>query len=149
MTTADYKAVEKAPRMPQLRWDEVFMLFIYNWPLLLKMLFDKRNAHLLGLSANRQHIVSLPSTKYVYNSTYFTNILWCTLDEPVRWFNQVVAYDDLVTATEVATLQFPTTRLRQVASMLSLQSDYSMITFPQEWRLYAEKKASHGQSPQQ
>ena len=36
VTTADYKAAEKAPRMLPLRWDEMCTLFM-TWALLLKM----------------------------------------------------------------------------------------------------------------
>ncbi len=110
VTTAHYKAVEKAPRMPPLRWDEVCLLFT-TWALLLKMLFGERNAHLLGLNIIRQHIMLLSLTKHMYNSMYFANIVWCVLDDTVRWFNQVVPYEDLVTAKEVTILKFPITRL--------------------------------------
>ena len=41
MTLADYKAAEKVPRMPPLRWDEVCTLFT-TWALLLKMFFGKK-----------------------------------------------------------------------------------------------------------
>jgi len=146
VTTADYKAAEKAPRMPPLRWDEVCMLFT-TWALLLKMLFGPRCAHLVGLNSIRQHVMSLSSTKHMYDATYFANMVWCVLDDAVRWLNQVVPYDDLVSANEVECLQFPTTRLHRVADMLSMQSNYTMATFPREWRVYAEKRATFGQFP--
>ena len=138
VTTADYKAAEKAPRMPPLRWDEVCLLFT-TWALMLKMLFGERNAHLLGLNSIRQHVMTLSSTKHLYNTQYFANIVWCVLDDAVRSFNQVMPYEDLVTANELTILQFPTTRLHQVANTLSLQSDFSMATFPREWRMHAER----------
>ena len=146
VTTADYKAAEKAPRMPPLRWDEVCLLFT-TWALMLKMLFGKRNAHLLGLNSIRQHMMTLSSTKHLYNAQYFANVVWCVLDDAVRSFNQVMPYDDLVTANELTILQFPTTRLHQVASMLSMQSNYSMATFPREWQMHADRRASVNQFP--
>ena len=91
MTTTDYKAVEKAPRMPPLRWDEVCTLFTI-WTLLLKMLFGEENAHLLGLKAVRLHLLSLGETKHRYTVTYFANMVWCVLDDRVKWLNQVVTY---------------------------------------------------------
>ena len=127
VTTADYKAAEKAPQMPPLRWDEVCMLFT-TWVLLLKMLFGSRSAHLVGLNSIRQHVMSLSSTKHMYDATYFANMVWCVLDDAVRWLNQVVPYDDLVSANEVECLQFPTTRLHRVADMLSMQSNYTLAT---------------------
>ena len=146
VTTADYKAAEKAPRMPPLKWEEVCLLFT-TWALLLKMLFTERNAHLLGLNSIRRHLMSLSKDKYLYSSSYFANVVWCVLDNAVRTFNQVMPYDDLVTATELTILQFPTTRLHRVAEMLAMQSDYSMTTFPRQWKLYAERRANHSFLP--
>ena len=65
VTTADYKAAEKAPRMPPLRWDEVCTLFT-TWALLLKMLFGEKNAHLLDLNVVRWRLLLLGETKHRY-----------------------------------------------------------------------------------
>ena len=146
VTTADYKAAEKAPRMPPVKWEEVCLLFT-TWALLLKMLFTNRNAHFLGLNSIRRHLMSLSKDKYLYSPSYFANIVWCVLDDAIRTFNQAMPYDDLVTATELTILQFPTTRLHKVAEILSMQSDYSMATFPQQWKLYAERRANHSFLP--
>ena len=83
----------------------------------------KKNVHLLGLNTIRRHILSLAETKHRYTS------------------------DHLVSTLDVMCLQFPTTRLRRVADMLSIQSEYTMATFPREWQVYAERKASHNQFP--
>ena len=146
VTTADYKAAEIAPRLPPLRWDEVCMLFT-TWALMLKMLFGERNAHLLGLNSIRQHMMTLSSRKNLYNAHYFANIVWCVLDDAVRSFNQVMPYDDLVTANELTILNFPTTRLHQVANTLSMQSDFSMATLSREWRVHVDRRGSFNQFP--
>ena len=122
------------------------MLFT-TWALLLKMLFTERNVHLLGLNAIRRHLMSLSKDKYLYSSSYFANIVWCVLDDAVRTFNQVMPYNDMITATELTILQFSTTRLHKVVEILSMQSNYSMATFPQQWKLYAERRASHNFLP--
>ena len=57
---------------------------------------------------------------------------WCVLDDSVKWLNQVVPYNDLVSTADVMCLQFPTTKLNRVADMLSMQSEYTMETFPHE-----------------
>jgi hypothetical protein len=146
VTTADYKATEKAPRMPPLRWDEVCTLFT-TWALLLKMLFGEKSAHLLGLNAVRRHLLSLGETKHRYTATYFANVVWCVLDGAVKWLKQVVPYDDLVSTADVMCLQFPTTKRHRVADMLSMQREYTMATFPREWQTYAERRANHSQFP--
>ena len=105
MTTSDYKAVEKAPRMPPLRWDEVCTLFT-TWALLLKTLFGEKNAYLLGLNAARRHLLSLGETKHRYTATYFANVVWCVLEDAVKWLNQVVPYNDLVSTEDVMCLQY-------------------------------------------
>ena len=142
VTIADYEAVRKALWMPPLRWDEVCTLFA-TWSLLLRLLFGTKNAHLLGLNAIRRHVLSLAETKHRYSSTYFTNVVWCVLDNAVRWLNQVVPYDDLVSTTDVMCLQFPTTRLHRVAEMLGMKSEYTMATFPHEWQTYTERRPGH------
>ena len=100
------------------------------WSLLLRVLSETKNAHLLGLNAIRRHVLSLAATKHRYSSTYFVKVVWCVLDDAVRWLNQVVPSDDLVSATDVMCLQFPTIRLHRVAEILSMQSKYTMATFP-------------------
>ena len=107
------------------------------------MLFGKNNAHLLGLNANRRHVLSLAESKHRYSPTYFANIVWCVLDDAVRWLNQVVPYDDLVSIDDVMCLQFPTTKLHRVVEMLSMQSEYIMATFPCEWQAYMGRRASY------
>ena len=135
MTMADHKAAEKAPRMPPLRWEELCTLFT--------MWAGTKSLHLLGLNAIRRHILSLAETKHRYTSTYFANLVWCVLDDAVRWLNQVVPYNDLVSTDDIMCLQFPTTRLHRAAEMLSMQSKYTMATFPREWQTYAERRAGH------
>ena len=100
---ADCKAAEKAPRMPPLRWDEVCTLFT-TWALLLKMLFGKNNAHLHCLNAIRRHLLSLAETKHRYNTTYFANVVWCVLNDAVKWLNQVMSYEDLMSTADVMCL---------------------------------------------
>ena len=131
MTTADYNAAEKAPRMPPLRLDEVCTLFTIL-ALLMKMLFGEKNAHLLGLNAVGRHLLSLGETKHRYTATYFANVVWCVLDNTVKWLNQVVPYDDLVSTEDIMCLQFSTTKMHRAADMLSMQSEYTMATFPRE-----------------
>ena len=109
---ADHKAAEKAPRMPPLRWEELCTLFT--------MWAGTKSLHLLGLNAIRRHILSLAETKHRYTSTYFANLVWCVLDDAVRWLNQVVPYNDLVSTDDIMCLQFPTTRLHRAAEMLSM-----------------------------
>ena len=111
------------------------------------VVWEKNNAHLLGLNAIRRHVLSLAETKHRYSSTYFANVLWCVLDDTVKWLNQVVPYDDLVSTADVMCLQFPTTKLHRVADMLSMQSEYTMATFPHEWQTYAGRRKGHSQHP--
>ena len=146
VTLADYKAAEKVPRMPPLRWDEVCTLFT-TWALLLKMLVGRNSAHLLSLNAIRRHVLSLAGTKHRYSPTYFANVVWCVLDDAVRWLNQVVPYDDLVSTKDVMCLQFTATKLHRVAEMLSMQSEYTMATFPREWQAYTGRRVSYNHYP--
>ena len=146
VTLAECKAAEKAPRMPPLRWDEVLTLFT-TWGKLLEMLFGDNNAHLQGLNAVRRHLLSLAETKHRYSTTYFANVVWCVLDDSVRWLNQVMPYEDLMSTADVLCLQFPTTRLHRVAEMLGMQSDYKMATFPHEWQTYAARRTNQYQHP--
>ena len=118
-----------------------------TWALLLKMLFGKNNAHLLGLDAIRRHVLSLAETKHRYSLTYFANLVQCVLDNAVKWLNQVVPCDDLVLIAGVMCLQFPTTKLHRVAEMLSMQSKYTMATFPREWQACAERRGGHSHHP--
>ena len=78
------------------------------------------------------HILSLAETKNRYTLTYFANIVWCVLDDAVKWLNQVVPYDDLVQTADVMCLQFPIKRLHRMADMFSMQSEHRMATFPQD-----------------
>ena len=89
---------------------------------------------MLGLNAIRPYVWSLAETKYRYSSTYFANAVWCVLDDAMKWLNQVVPYDDLVSAadTDVMCIQFPFTKLHRVAEILSMQIEYMMATFPRE-----------------
>ena len=103
--------------------------------------------HLLGLNAIRRHILSLAETKHSYTSTYFANVVWCVLDDAVRWLNQVVPCDYLVSTDDTMCFQLPTTRLHRVAEMLSMQSKYIMASFPREWQTYAERRAGHSHYP--
>ena len=107
----------------------------------------KNSAHLLGLNAIRRHILSLAETKNRYTSTYVASVVWCVLEDAVKWLNQVVPYEDLVQTADVMCLQFPITRLHRVADMLSMQSEHRMATFPRECQAYAERRANHSQFP--
>ena len=60
------------------------------------------------------HILSLAETKNRYTLTYFANIVWCVLDDAVKWPNQMVPYNDLISTKDVMCLQFPTTKLHKV-----------------------------------
>ena len=33
-------------------------------------------------------------------ATYFANVVWCVLEDAVKWLNQVVPCDDLVSAVQ-------------------------------------------------
>ena len=89
--------------------------------------------------------MSLAETKHRYTPTYFANVVWCVIDDAVKWINQVVPYDDLVSTVDVMCLQFSTIKLHRVVETLSTQSKYA--TFPREWQTYAERRASHSHFP--
>ena len=89
----------------------------------------------------------LAETKHRHPAAYLANVVWCVLDNAVKRLNQVVPYDDLVSTADIMCLQFPTTKLHRVAEMLSMQSKYTMTTFPREWQAYAEREAIHRQFP--
>ena len=93
----------------------------------------ENNAHLLGRNAiRRRHVLLLAETKHRYSPTYFANVVWCVLDDAVKWLNQVVPCDDLVSTADVMCLQFPTAKLHRVAEVLTMQSEYTMATFSRQ-----------------
>ena len=132
VTTTDLEKAEKRPRMPPTRWEDATML-LTTWALLVKMLFGGHNAHLKGVNAIRRHLLSLADTKACYSRRYFANVIWAVLDDAVRHFNMTVPYADLERAKEDDILQFPTTRLHDIARTLSMQGSFEMGTFPAEW----------------
>ena len=89
--------------------------------------------------------MSLAKIKHRYSLTHFANVVWCVLDNTVKWLNQVVPYDELVSTADadVMCLQFPTTKLHRVAEMLIMQSKYTTATFPREWQTYTERRTGH------
>jgi hypothetical protein len=143
VTTGDLKAAARKPRMPPTRWEEVLML-LTTWALLLEMLFGERNQHLQGINAIRRHLMSLAETKHCYNAAYFANVVWACVDDSVRYFNQVMPHEhlELASGLDIIQLQFPTSRLHDIAKALAIQSDFKVATFPREWDEYVQRGAS-------
>ena len=132
VTTGDLKAAEKRPRMPPLGWENVLILFT-TWALLLDMLFTEQNAHLQGLNSMRRFLMGLATSKQCYSADFFANVVWICLDDAVRHFNQSMPHEDLQFANEMKILQYPTTRLHEVAKQLMVQGEFrtpTVVTHP-------------------
>ncbi len=55
------------------------------------------------------------------------------LDDAVRHMNMLVWFKDLKKVREGDAIQFPTTRLENVARELSMQGLFAMMTLPIKW----------------
>ena len=88
--------------------------------------------------------MGLAETKHCYGPRYFGNIVWAAHDDVVRHFNMVVPYSDLQRARQGDFVQFPTTRLHDVARALGMQGAFEMQTLPRECNEYLLRASAGG-----